>query len=60
MDNFERKLRRMACRKCGNVRGIEERDGKDCGGLPGIRYRVCDNCGHAQPITKRPRKEKLR
>ena len=45
--------RRNNCRKCGAATGVEERDGSTCGGLPGLKYRMCNNCGHAQPITKR-------
>ena len=47
MDKLTRALRRMACRRCGNVSGITTVDGKDCGGMPGFSYRVCGNCGHA-------------
>jgi hypothetical protein len=53
--NAERNLR---CRKCGAL-GLKELDGAQVGGLPGLRYNVCDGCGNAQPITKRPRREKL-
>lgn len=58
-DKLTRILRRNSCRACGAVQGISDRDGKDCGGMPGITYRVCNNCGHAQPKTKRARKERL-
>lgn len=47
------------CRKCGNSLGITVEDGSKCGGMPGVKYRVCNSCGHAQPITKPPRKERL-
>lgn len=59
MDAFEKGLRRIACRKCAATLGLVEKDGKDCGGMPGITYKVCNNCGHAQPKTKRQRKERL-
>ncbi len=59
VDRFATALRRLACRKCGSVSGIEEKDGSQCDGMPGITYRVCMNCGHAQPVTKRLRKERL-
>lgn len=60
MDAFERNQRRTACRKCGATVGLAVKDGKDCDGMPGINYRVCNNCGHAQPLVTRPKKEKLR
>lgn len=60
MDAFERNQRRNSCRKCGATRGIKDKDGKDCDGMLGVTYRVCNNCGHAQPKTKRPRKERLK
>lgn len=50
--------RNLRCRKCGQM-GLTTRDGSKCGGMPGINYQVCGGCGNAQPITKRPRKEKL-
>jgi hypothetical protein len=59
MDAFERARRRSSCRKCGAYVGLEQKDGSQCDGMPGVNYKVCNNCGHAQPITKRLRKEKL-
>lgn len=60
MEVYLRSLRRAACRKCGANSGLSEQDGRDCDGMPGVTYKVCNNCGHAQPKTIRPRKEKLR
>lgn len=53
--NRERNLR---CRKCGGM-SLYDRDGSECGGMPGLTYKVCGSCGTAQPITKRPKREKL-
>lgn len=47
------------CRKCANPTATELKDGSQVGGLPGIQYRCCNSCGHAQPITKRPGRAKL-
>ena len=52
--------RAITCRKCGQSGALEIVDGSKCDGMPGINYKVCGGCGHAQPITKRPRREKLR
>jgi len=52
--------RARGCKKCGAIFGLEVVDGSKCDGLPGINYRLCLNCGHAQPLTKRARKERLR
>lgn len=60
MGAFERNQRRNACRKCSATIGLTEMDGAKGDGMPGIIYRVCGSCGHAQPKTTRPRKEKLR
>lgn len=60
MDTFERAKRRNSCRGCGAYQGIVEKDGKDCDGMPGVKYKVCNNCGHAQPITKKAPKVKLK
>jgi hypothetical protein len=50
------------CQKCRRI-GVREVDGSDPmagpGFLPGVKYRVCDGCGHVQPITHRPRKPRL-
>lgn len=52
--------RGMTCRKCGGFGTQRKRDGSEVGGMPGITYKECSSCGHAQPITKRPRREKLK
>ncbi len=48
------------CRKCGSI-FVKTLDGAkvtDC--FPGIKYEVCDGCGHITPTrTRRPRPEKL-
>lgn len=51
--------RAISCRKCGAFGQLRERDGSEVGGMPGLKYKECGACGHAQPITKRPRREKL-
>ncbi len=47
--------------KCPKCHGTEMRvrDGKDIGGMPGIKYDECGACGYSRAKTKRPRKEKL-
>jgi len=50
--------RNLRCRKCGQM-ALTQRDGSEVGGMPGLRYNVCGSCGNAQPITKRPRREKF-
>jgi ribosomal protein L40E len=47
------------CRKCAATSGLVTLDGSKCDGMPGVNYRVCNNCGHAKPITARRRREKL-
>lgn len=46
-----------ACVGCGGMYTTDEVDGKDCGGLPGITYKVCRNCGRAtaKVVRRRPR-----
>jgi Pyruvate/2-oxoacid:ferredoxin oxidoreductase delta subunit len=51
-------LRIIRCRKCGAT-FPDIVDGSLCGGIPGIRYRYCNGCGHASAITRRTRKERL-
>lgn len=46
------------CGQCGSI-GLKELDGSKVGGLPGLRYRVCDGCGWTRAITKRPGRERL-
>lgn len=45
-----------ACVNCGGVYTMTEQDGSKCGGLHGITYKVCGNCGHV--TTKTPRRRK--
>lgn len=45
------------CKQCGGMYTTTEVDGKDCGGLPGITYKVCRNCGRATAKVSR-RKQK--
>jgi len=56
------KANRERGRKCGScgALGLEERDGAEVGGLPGLRYKVCNGCGWSRAITVRPKREKLR
>lgn len=51
--------RRSNCAKCG-ASSVELVDGKDCGGMPGIAYKVCRGCGHVQakPKTKLPKEKR--
>ena len=42
-----------ACMGCGGMYTTSEVDGAECGGLPGITYKVCGNCGHTRAKTKR-------
>jgi ribosomal protein S27AE len=52
--------RRGNCPKCGGSKySLDTRDGGEVGGLPGIKYKVCPNCGYAQAVTHRQRKFKL-
>jgi anaerobic ribonucleoside-triphosphate reductase len=44
--------KRGACSQCGN-QSLIERDGSEIGGLPGIAYRYCNNCGWSQAKTKK-------
>jgi hypothetical protein len=48
-----------ACKTCGGMYTTEEKDGKDCGGLPGITYKVCSGCGYTTAKTTRARRSKL-
>lgn len=51
--------RSLACGKCGAI-NLEILDGSKCGGMSGIQYRVCNGCGEARAITKRPGRVKLK
>ena len=44
------------CSKCGGLYTMKDRDGKDVGGLPGVTYRECTNCGHCVAKTTKPKK----
>lgn len=46
------------CRSCSQS-GVVEKDGGECGGLPGVKYRVCNGCGAAHAITRRQCRFKL-
>jgi hypothetical protein len=46
-------LVRMRCKACGALNVGNEKDGKDCAGLPGVTYKVCNSCGFAQPTLRR-------
>lgn len=46
----------MRCPKCNNT--LEITDAKKVGGLPGVKYRYCNNCGYSRAITKRQKKER--
>jgi len=51
-------MRVARCGKCKNPLGPrDEHDGARIGGLPGIRYQLCRNCGWVHPIAKRRTKE---
>lgn len=47
--------------KCHNCNAIitEKVDGKDCGGVPTVRYHRCGVCGWTRAITRRDRKVKF-
>ena len=44
-------MRATRCQKCNN-RSLTERDGREVGGMPGIKYQCCDACGWSRAITK--------
>lgn len=44
----------MKCPNCNNK--IIEKDGKDVGGMPGVKYNYCENCGKSRPKTKRQKR----
>jgi ribosomal protein S27AE len=50
------RVRKGDCPKCG---GNFKPPAEHPNGLPGILYHECYNCGYAQAITKRPRRERL-
>lgn len=51
--------RHYCCRNCGAA-GVEVKDGSRCGGMPGLNYKYCAGCGHAQPLTKRMSRKEAR
>jgi ribosomal protein L37E len=56
---FRQKNRSIICRRCGAL-GTHERDGKDMAdGFPGIKYKVCGSCGHAEAKTARQKRDRL-
>jgi hypothetical protein len=44
-------MRATRCQKCNN-RSLTERDGREVGGMPGVKYQCCDACGWSRAITK--------
>lgn len=56
---FRRKNRAIICRRCGAF-GTTIMDGKEFAyGMPGLKYKVCGSCGHAEAKTAPRRREKL-
>lgn len=50
----------MRCGQCGRqLTYLDVVDGKDCGGMPDIKYHECLSCGWMRAITKRPKRERL-
>lgn len=47
------------CKKCGSP-CLETVDGAKVGGMPGINYRYCGACGHANPIVKLMSRREMR
>ena len=48
-------MRATRCAGCNN-RSLLERDGREIGGMPGIKYQYCDACGWSRAITNTGRK----
>lgn len=48
-------MRATRCQHCNN-QNLAERDGREIGGMPGIKYQCCDACGWSRAITKAGRK----
>ena len=44
-------MRATRCAGCNN-RNLLERDGREIGGMPGIKYQYCDACGWSRAVTK--------
>jgi formate dehydrogenase maturation protein FdhE len=54
----EANRRRSKCPQCHS--GIPQVvDGRDVGGLDGLKYRRCNTCGWTQAITRKTRKPSL-
>jgi transcription elongation factor Elf1 len=46
------------CSYCGAAYASDStRDGSEVGGLPGIKYRVCNACGHIDAVKIRRKQE---
>ena len=43
--------RRANCKRCNGT--VYFADGNDCGGFPGIIYKVCGGCGYAEATKKK-------
>ncbi len=52
------KVRSITCGQCGQV-GTRIVDGSECGGLSGVKYKVCNGCGWTRAMVKKQRKFKL-
>jgi len=50
-------MRATRCQHCNN-QNLAERDGREVGGMPGIKYQCCDACGWSRAITKAGRRQK--
>lgn len=48
------KRRAYNCPGCGGYLTFDVVDGSQCGGLPGINYKVCNGCGRTTAIVRRP------
>jgi hypothetical protein len=44
------------CQKC-NHQPLAERDGREIGAFPGIKYQVCPACGWSRAIVRKPTKQ---
>jgi hypothetical protein len=54
---FEARTRHLRCHQCGGM-DLQEREGSDTFGLPGVTYAVCAACGWSQAKTKRSRRRR--
>jgi len=56
---FRQRNRAIICRRCGAM-PTTIIDGKDfADGFPGIKYKVCGSCGHAEAKVARQKRERL-